>query len=147
MNAMNRAMAAYGQASETLPPLQQIVLLYDGAIRRLKEARQAIAARRVRDRLVAVNKAAAIIEALQAALDHERGGEIAANLDRIYTHISLRLHQINLLDDPAICDELIARLGELRTSWAELAGGGRAPGPAPIADASAAAQAGRNVTI
>jgi flagellin-specific chaperone FliS len=35
---MQRALSAYGQAAETLAPLTQIVLLYDGAIRRIKEA-------------------------------------------------------------------------------------------------------------
>ena len=45
MPTMRRAINAYGQASETLAPAQQIVLLYEGAIRRIKEARHAIEAR------------------------------------------------------------------------------------------------------
>jgi flagellar secretion chaperone FliS len=124
MNGMRRALSAYGHAAETLAPLRQIVMLYDGAIRRIKEARQAIELRRIKDRHVAVAKASAIIDGLHAALDHERGGEIAAQLDRIYTYISFRLQRINLDDDPAVCDELVARLSELRASWAELADGG-----------------------
>lgn len=133
MNAMQRAVSAYGQANETLPAIQQIVLLYDGAIRRIKEARSAIEAGRVRERATAVAKAAAIVEGLQSALDHERGGEIAANLDRIYTYVGFRLHGLNLSADVATCDELAERLGDLRNSWAELAAGGdggSAPGRA-----------------
>ena len=42
MSVMQRAVSAYGQASHTLAPIQQIVMLYDGAIRKLKEARAAI---------------------------------------------------------------------------------------------------------
>jgi flagellar secretion chaperone FliS len=110
MPSMRRAIDAYGQASGTLAPAQQIVLLYEGAIRRIKEARHAIEARRVNDRWLAVRKATAIIEGLQSCLDHGRGGEIAHNLDRIYSHVVLRLQRINLTDDPAICDEVIARL-------------------------------------
>jgi flagellar protein FliS len=131
MQGMQRALSAYGHAAETLAPLQQIVLLYDGAIRRIREARQAIELRRVSDRYTAIEKASAIIDALHAALDHERGGEIAAQLDRIYTYVSFRLQRVNLDDDPAICDELVARLAELRGSWAgiaELAGGPGAAG-------------------
>ena len=121
---------AYGQAAETLAPVQQIVLLYDGAIRRIKEARRAIETRQVNERCVAIAKAAAIIDGLQAALDHKRGGEIAADLDRIYTYLALRLQSVNLTQDPLICDELVERLSELRASWAALANGRPPSGPA-----------------
>lgn len=123
MNAMQRAADAYGQATQTLPPIQQIVLLYDGAMRRIKEARAAIEDGRVKDRATAVSKATAIVEGLQSALDHERGGEIAANLDRIYTHVAFRLQTLNVLAEVTTCDELLARLDELRAAWAELAAG------------------------
>ncbi len=152
MQSMRQAMTAYGLAAETQAPVQQIVLLYDGAIRRIKEARRALEERQVKERCVAVAKATAIIDGLQAALDHERGGEIAANLDRIYTYLGLRLQSVNLTQDPSICDELVERLGELRASWAALASGrptsGAAPGRAPTpAPATAGADAGIEVTI
>jgi flagellar protein FliS len=147
MQGIKRALDAYGHAAETLAPLRQIVMLYDGAIRRIKEARQAVEQRRIKDRHVAVEKASAIVDALQAALDHERGGEIAAQLDKIYTYLGFRLQRINLDDDPAICDELVARLGELRASWAQLAdAGGKAPETAPAAHKQPVA-AGAGVTI
>jgi flagellar protein FliS len=145
MQGIQRALSAYGQAAETLAPLTQIVLLYDGAIRRIKEARQAIEERRVKDRYTAVEKAGAIDDALHAALDHERGGEIAVQLDRIYTYVGFRLQRVNLDDDPAICDELVARLGELRASWAQIAApAGAAPAPAPLGQAP---ESGTTVTI
>jgi flagellar protein FliS len=147
---MQRAMNAYGQAAETLAPARQIVLLYDGAIRRIKEARDAIERRAINDRYLAIGKAAAIVEALQACLDHERGGEIATNLDRLYTYFGMRLQRINLTDDVQICEELVARLGELRTSWAQIADAGGAPGAAGPASAprgARPAEAGTTVTI
>ena len=122
MRSMQRAMSAYGQAAATLAPARQIVLLYDGAMQRIKEARRALEQGRVNERYIAVAKASAIVEALQACLDHERGGEIARNLDRIYTYIAFRLQRINLYGDLAVCDELVLRLGELRASWAQVAG-------------------------
>ena len=143
MQAMQRAMTAYGQAAETLAPAKQVVMLYDGAIRRIREARAAVEAGRVGDRAVALGKATAIIDALAACLDHERGGEIAANLDRIYTYVSFRLQRVNLTDDVAICDQLTELLTELRQSWAKLAEGGSASATpaaatAPPADTSLA---------
>lgn len=130
MNPMRRAMTAYGQANDTLPPLQQIVMLYDGAIRRLKEARVAGEAGRIGARFDAVSKAAAIVEGLHHCLDPERGGEIAANLDRIYTHLIFRMQQINIEGDLSICDEVAERLAELRLAWATLLNRGAPSAPA-----------------
>ena len=145
MQTMRRAITAYAQANGTVAPAQQIVLLYEGAIRRIREARSAIEALRIRERCVAVQKATAIIEALQSCLDHERGGQIARNLDRIYTHVVFRLQRINLTNDPAICDEVIALLDELRSAWAQLAAG--AAPPAGGSRAEPAAQHATAVTI
>jgi flagellar protein FliS len=139
-----RVVMAYNQAAQTIPPVRQVVMLYDGAISRLHEARRAIAEGRIEDRFNAVLKAARIVDGLQSCLDHDRGGEVAPLLDRLYTYISLRMQQVNTRNDPAICDELIARLGELRDAWRVLAEGAAAPSagiaaPRPPQPASVAA--------
>jgi flagellar biosynthetic protein FliS len=82
-----------------MPPALQIVMLYDGAIGRLREARRAVEEGRVEDRYRAVEKAAAIVDALHACLDMERGGEVAALLDRLYTYASVRMQLINTRND------------------------------------------------
>ena len=110
-----------------MPPLQQIVLLYDGAIRRIREARAAIERGRANDLFIATSKAGAIVEALAASLDHQHGGVIAANLDRLYADLVFRLQRLNLDPEPGVCDQLAARLGALREAWAELST--RPPGP------------------
>ena len=120
-NVPARAAAAYGRAAQTIPPVRQVVMLYDGALRRLREARQAILEGRIEDRFLAVQKASAIIDGLHACLDFEHGGDVAPLLDRTYGYIGLRLQQINARQDPAICDELIAHLNELRQAWHTLA--------------------------
>lgn len=121
MMKMQKALNAYGQAEETIPPAKQIVMLYDGVLRHIANARSAIIERRINDRCIAVQKATLILEALQGCLDHENGGEIAPQLDRLYTHYIFRLQAINMEDDPAICDELTVQINELRESWAALA--------------------------
>lgn len=141
MAALNQAMSAYGRAADTMPALKQLVLLYDGAIARIREARAAIEQDRVQDRVTAINKAAAIVEALAACLDHERGGVVAANLDRLYGDLLFRLHGLALEPDPSLCDVLASRLQELRDAWAELAarpGEGAAQASAPTARAPCA---------
>lgn len=127
MTAMQRAMSAYGQAVETIAPARQIVMLYDGVLRYIARARDAIEGQRVNDRFIAVQKATVILEGLRGCLDHENGGEIAPQLDALYTHYIFRLQVINIENDPAICDELIGLIGELRKSWASIAGENAAP--------------------
>lgn len=129
MTAMQKAMNAYGQAVETIPPAKQIVMLYDGVLRQIANARNAIGDRRISDRYTAVQKATLILEGLQGCLDHEQGGEIAPQLDRLYSHYIFRLQAINMEDDPTICDELTAQIRELRESWAVLASPGSTPAP------------------
>jgi flagellar secretion chaperone FliS len=140
-NVPARAAAAYGRAAQTIPPVRQVVMLYDGALCRLRESRQAIIEGRIEDRFLAVQKASAIIDGLHACLDIERGGDVAPLLDRMYGYIGLRLQQINIRQDPAICDELIAHLDELRRAWNTVADGATLPssGPSSPAGASAAA--------
>ena len=136
--AHTRARAAYGRAAETLPPVRQVLMLYDGVMARLHEARRAIEAGRIEERHAAVTKAAAIVDGLHACLDFDRGGAIAPLLDRLYAHVALRLQAINVSNDPRICDEVAGHLGELRAAWAVIAQGGAATGRALPADPATA---------
>lgn len=115
-----RAATAYGRAAKPRADAGMIVMLYDGAIGQLVHARAAIKAGAIEARWQHVRKAAAIIEGLQGCLDHSAGGQVAALLDRFYSYVGMRLLQIDLRNDPAICDELVARLGEMRASWAAM---------------------------
>ena len=124
-----RAMSAYQTATATVTPATAIVMLYDGAVQRLMQARQAIADGRIEERYQLVTKAQAIIHGLQCQLDFAAGGEIARLLDGYYGYLLNRLTQINLQNDPAICDELAARLREMRASWAAIASRENHAGP------------------
>lgn len=115
-------VAAYQAARETLSPQEIIVLLYEGAIRRLMEAKDAIAQRRIEERFHAVMKAHAIVSGLQGQLDFKAGGEVAETLDRFYAYILHRMLEINIKNDAAICDELIGHLKTMHASWAHIAG-------------------------
>lgn len=125
-----RAMTAYHAATETVTPVTAIVMLYDGAVRRLNEAKLAAEEGRIEDRCVAVGKAHAIVHGLQCQLDFNAGGEIATLLDDYYNYVLHRMTQINIKSDPAICEELVARLREMRESWSTIAKG-VAPAIAP----------------
>ena len=118
-----RAMTAYHAATETVTPATAIVMLYDGAVRRLNEAKLAAEEGRIEDRCIAVGKAHAIVHALQCQLDFVAGGDIAMLLDDYYNYILHRMTQINIKSDPTICEELVSRLREMRESWSTIAQG------------------------
>ena len=114
----NAAQAAelYGAAGGA-PPLVELIQVHDGMIAKLAQAKQAIADGRIEDRLHLTQKVGHVVDVLQMSLDHDQGGEIAASLDRLYLYFAKRLCDINIKNDPAICDELMARFAELRDGW------------------------------
>ena len=102
-------------------PVQLIVLLYDGALSRLAQARQRFQGG---DRLqaeLAVTKAQAIVNELRNTLNREEGGEIAENLHRLYLYIHDLLVACLLDHKPEPLTEASALLEELRVAWAEIA--------------------------
>ncbi|MCS6776022.1 MAG: flagellar export chaperone FliS [Chloroherpetonaceae bacterium] len=105
---------------ETASPTRLIVMLYDGALRFCTLALEAMQARQLEAQNNYLIKAQRIIGELMSSLNREAGGEVAANLFRLYTHILQQLVQANLTDDPALIESAIQALRELRESWAQV---------------------------
>lgn len=116
-NRRDQAAQAYAQGAATMPPTLLLVQVHDGMVQKLRQVRSAIQDDRIEERVTESLKVANVIEALHLALDTERGGEVAANLAQLYGYFIGRIQALNLQNDPAICDELIARLSELRQGW------------------------------
>ncbi|MFN3697220.1 MAG: flagellar export chaperone FliS [Pseudobdellovibrio sp.] len=78
----------YKQTSILSAPREQILLmLYEGAIKFTKLAIQAAEQKKIAERGSNIMRAYDIILELQVSLDHKVGGEIAAQLDQLYTYI------------------------------------------------------------
>ena len=108
---------AYSAASQTVPKTKQIIMLYDGAIRFMKQARHAIEERRIEDRFHLLNRASEIVVSLQACLDFDNGGEIAHILFDYYSSIDARILNIHRSNDLKLCDSVIDNLKEMRDAW------------------------------
>ncbi|MEW6542415.1 MAG: flagellar export chaperone FliS [Nitrospirota bacterium] len=102
-------------------PVELVVLLYDKAILLLKTAAAHLHDRRVREKCQALCQAVDIITELQAVLDKDRGGEIAAKLNALYTYMLERLTRANQENDDRLILEVVRLLEELQQGWRGLA--------------------------
>lgn len=111
---------AYAAATQTVARTRQIVLLYDGVIRFVQQARTAIVEKRIEDRFNLLIKASDVIAGLQACLDFERGGEIAKVLYSFYSSVDGRIYSVHRTNSVETCDEVIAELKQMRDAWHEI---------------------------
>lgn len=100
-----------------------ILMLYDGAIRNIDVALEALPQRQRRYDLAntAIVKAQDIIGELMASLDFDRGGEIARNLFTLYVFMNRQMLEANLRKTDAPLRDVRRMLLELRGAWAAAA--------------------------
>ncbi len=101
----------------TADPGQLIVLLFDGAIRFLREAQHALGRGDIASFARRQSRAHAIIAELAASLDRESGGEIASNLDRLYGFMLRHLAEGLVERSAAHLERVVRLLGELRDGF------------------------------
>ncbi len=111
---------AYATATQTVAPVRQIVLLYDGTIRLVQQAKEAITEKRIEDRYNLLIKASELVGGLQGCLDFDNGGEIAKILYSYYSAIESRLFAIHRTNSTEDCDDVIADLKQMRDAWNEI---------------------------
>jgi len=102
-------------------PHQLIVMLFDGAQASIRAARLHLQDGRVAAKGEAISKALDIVNrGLRAALDGERGGEVASGLDGLYDYIARRLIHANLHNDEASLDEAERLLEDIASAWRDI---------------------------
>ena len=98
-------------------PVELVLLLTDGLLDEMARARAHIVARRYEQKAISIDKCVEIINGLSSSLDFEQGGEVVANLARLYDFCAARLHGAGIKLDPAMIDEVSAVLGTIRQGW------------------------------
>ena len=111
----------YRTHSVNTSPLQLVVMCYDGMLRFMRKAKDAIEAKDIEKKVKFINKTIAIVDELQNSLDFVRGGEVARNLDRVYDYVNNELMQVGVKNDTAILDHLVKLIADLRGAWAKIA--------------------------
>jgi flagellar protein FliS len=122
--AMSNAYTRVGVESSVAggaSPHRLVLMLMDGVLEAILQARGAIAARDVEAKGRAIGRASRILEeGLKAALDLKSGGELANNLHALYTYVIGRLMHANLHNDEATLLECQRLLQPVRDAWTEI---------------------------
>jgi flagellar protein FliS len=103
-----------------------LLLLLEGGGRFLRLAREGLAGGDVAAFGQALSRAQAIIAELQGTLDHQTGGEIAANLHRLYDFMLFHLTEANGQHSVRHLDEVIVTYDTVTDAFRQVLEPGRA---------------------
>jgi len=96
---------------------QLIVMLYDGALKSLAQAKGCILRKDIQERTKQLNKVNNIIFGLRDFLNHEKGGEISANLESLYQYMITTVTEANRDQDEVKVQEVMDLILELKAGW------------------------------
>lgn len=122
MNMRERALASYGDVKVTTgvsgaDNVQLIQMLFDGLIESLATAKGQIERGMIMEKSKSLARAGRIVVGLQGALDFDKGGEIARNLNDLYSYITRRLFHVNAHNDLQALQEIHNLMSEIRGAW------------------------------
>lgn len=98
-------------------PFRLVQMLMNVALDGISNAKGSIQRKEHEARHNEINWIISVIGALRGALDFEKGGEIANNLDMLYDYMIRRLFEANIHQDTEALDEVASLLKEIKTAW------------------------------
>ena len=101
-------------------PHKLIDMLFKGAKDALVQAVGAIERKDFDAKSKKISKAIEIILNLQTYLDKEKGGDVADNLNELYTYMSTALIDANRLNDTAKLQEVVGLLETVADGWSSM---------------------------
>lgn len=124
----NQAYNAYKRASvNTASPADLVVLLYEGAVKKLSSASSKFSAdgkipvSEIESFSTDVLRAQEIITELQVSLDMERGGELSRSLMSLYIYFNEQLREANISKSKEKIDSVLNFMKQLSDSWRQAA--------------------------
>ncbi len=117
---------------DTASPVKLVVMLYDGAIRFLRQGQDAMQRGDREKQNHFLIRAQNIISELASSLDLEAGGEIAGNLMALYQFMHEQLVLANIEDDVQKVQKVREMLESLREAWAQVESAVREAATQPV---------------
>ena len=102
-------------------PVKLVSMLYNEAVQQLNIAIQSIEEGAIEARWRANTKCMEIIYHMLITLDQERGGDIAAQLEQLFTYILKRLPEVDAKNNAQAAKDVLNLLTPLAESWQILA--------------------------
>ncbi|MBQ9406877.1 MAG: flagellar export chaperone FliS [Desulfovibrio sp.] len=118
---MNKAAHAYFQTNvSTTDQGRLLLMLYDGALKFIQQARIKMQAKDFAAKGILISKVIDIITELSSSLNLEKGGSLAENLNNLYLLCTARLLRANLKMDVESLDSVESILTGLRGAYAQI---------------------------
>lgn len=108
-------------AVEEATPHQLIQMLYQGALDNLQQSIGHMERKDYEAKGNTIGRAISILGGLQGFLDHEKGGDIARNLDSLYDYMMIRLYEATRENSQQKVQEVIGLLKQIKTGWDSIA--------------------------
>lgn len=119
MNPKSKANAYRQNAVTTASPSQILLMLYEGAIRFMKRASEAIDNGDKVTKGINIGKAHDIVNELSNSLNHEVGAEVSKELERLYDFCTSQLLKANMENDKQALLGAIKIMETLNDAWKE----------------------------
>ncbi len=97
-----------------------VVMLFDRMIADVQRAARAMRDGDIETRCAETKHAMLILQQLEGSLDKERGGDAVRNLEAFYSYARAQLLEAQLKGQPAILEELIGHLVDVRGAWQQV---------------------------
>lgn len=117
---MKNAYQKYKETSVQSASKEKLLLmLYEGAIRFMKQAGMAIDKKDIAGRGMSIGRAFDIVNELNNTLNHEAGGDIAKNLEQLYMFVTDQLTKCNATGQKKPLEDAIKVMETLYSGWVE----------------------------
>lgn len=145
MRALNPWKSYRQIATQTAPPGQLVLMLYEGALRALERSLPGFNCDDPAEANTVIHnnlqRAQDIIRELNLSLNMEQGGDCAITLRRLYDYFDRRLWESNVQKRPEGVEEVIRHVTVLRDAWATMLNNNGMPAATETAPAYAFAAA------
>jgi len=130
---MSNPYRQYQKTAVTTASREKILLmLYEGAIRFVRQAKTAMEENKIAEKGKYISKATAILSELMATLDFRVGGDLATDLESLYVFMIDKLIEGNIENSPECLAQVDELLNTLYVAWKDVVKNPREDGvPSP----------------
>ncbi|KKB38730.1 flagellar export chaperone FliS [Bacillus thermotolerans] len=118
MGMKNPYQTYTNNAVTTASPGELTLMLYNGCLKFINQAKKAIASKDIEAKNTNIQKAQAIIQELMVTLNMEVA--VSESLLSLYDYLNRRLIEANIKNDAAILEEVEGFVTEFRDTWKEV---------------------------